>query len=61
MLPCPFSDGATFCYQLPFAVVILAFTFYGALSKPRTEQERLMSIFYRDGSVFFFVCPFRPA
>lgn len=58
---CPFSNGATSCYQLPFAVVILAFTFYGALSKPRTEQERLMCIFYRDGTVFFFVRPSCPA
>lgn len=42
-------------HQLPFGLFILFLTFYGALSKPRTEEERLTRLLHRDGALFFLV------
>lgn len=41
--------------QLPFGLFILFLTFYGALSKPRTEEERLTRRLHMDGALFFLV------
>lgn len=41
--------------QLPFGIVILCLTIYGALSKPRTTDVALTHTLHRDGIVFFLV------
>lgn len=42
-------------FQLPFGIMILCLTIYGALARPRTLDVALTQTLHRDGIVFFLV------